>query len=361
MAEEFNVGQLVIPGTYIRVRAEALIAAGGVPTGNIGIVGTAAKGADKGTQTLSEYAPAVELFDPYDALATKKHNLVRALEVLYRNGATTVYARAVAAGADTAAFAAAFAELIKDNVQILVAPELATKDALEMLKPLVENGESQGKDMMAVVGSDAADDAKTADMLKAIAAGPRIIFTAPGIKARDAAAGGKEVSLPGTYAAAAVASLLSTLSPQSSLTNKTLPGVGDLTRRFSYGEAKDLVDGGVLVLEKREGIRVVRGVTTDKGAFKQITTRRIVDFAKAGIRRAGDPFIGRLNNQRVRKALQGAINGFLTGMVQDEALISYALQVTATRDDEIGGRAVVNAILQPTFSIDFIAVTLVLQ
>ncbi len=354
MAEEFNVGQLVIPGTYIRVRAEALMAAGGVSTGNIGIVGTASKGADKGTQTLSDYATAVELFGPSDAFATHKHNLVRALEVLYRNGATTVYARAVAEGAKTADFEAAFAELVKDNVQILVAPELATKDALEVLKPLVENGESQGKDMMAVVGSDAADDAKTADILAAIGAGPRIIFTAPGIQLR-------EVSLPGTYAAAAVAGLLSTLTPQSSPTNKTLPGVGALTRRFSYGEAKDLVDGGVLVLEKREGIRVVRGVTTDKGAFKQITTRRIVDFAKAGIRRAGDPFIGRLNNQRVRKALQGAINGFLTGMVQDEALISYALQVTATRDDEIGGRAVVNAILQPTFSIDFIAVTLVLQ
>ena len=101
----------------------------------------------------------------------------------------------------------------------------------------------------------------------------------------------------------------------------------------------------MLVLEERGGVRVVRGLTTDSGAFRQITTRRITDFAKAGIRQVSSPFIGRLNNQRVRKALKGAINGFLTAMVVDEALISYELAVTATRADEIAGRAIVNAIL----------------
>jgi hypothetical protein len=116
-----------------------------------------------------------------------------------------------------------------------------------------------------------------------------------------------------------------------------------------------------MVLEDRQGIRVVRGLTTDDGAFTQVTTRRITDFAKSGIRRSSNPFIGRLNNQRVRKALQGAIDGFLTTMVVDEQLVTYTLEVTATRQDEIAGRAIVNVVLQPTFSIDFIAVTLVLQ
>ncbi len=48
-------------------------------------------------------------------------------------------------------------------------------------------------------------------------------------------------------------------------------------------------------------------------------------------------------------------------MVQDEALIGYSLQVTASRQDEIAGRAMVTAVLQPTFSIDFVAVTLELR
>jgi hypothetical protein len=108
-------------------------------------------------------------------------------------------------------------------------------------------------------------------------------------------------------------------------------------------------------------VRVVRGLTTDDGGFTQISVRRIVDFAKAGIRKASDPFIGRLNNERVRKALRGAIDGFLTSMLVDEALTAYELSVTATRQDEINGRAVVTVLLQPTFSIDFVTVTLVLQ
>ena len=48
-------------------------------------------------------------------------------------------------------------------------------------------------------------------------------------------------------------------------------------------------------------------------------------------------------------------------MVADEALIAYELSVTATRRDEIAGRAIVNVLMQPTFCIDFIAVTLVLE
>ena len=108
-------------------------------------------------------------------------------------------------------------------------------------------------------------------------------------------------------------------------------------------------------------MRVVRGLTTDPGPFRQITTRRITDFAKAGIRSVSNQFVGRLNNQRVRGALQGALDGFLTTMVQDEQLVTYTVSVTATRQDEIAGRAIVNAVLQPTFSIDFVAVTLVLE
>src|SRR5699024_9694212 len=118
-----------------------------------------------------------------------------------------------------------------------------------------------------------------------------------------------------------------------------------------------LLNAGVCVLEQRQGVRVVRGITTDDGAFRQVTTRRITDFAKAGLRGIGDQFVGKLNNQRVRKALQGAMEGFLTTMVLDEQLTSYTVEVTATRQDEIAGRAMVNCVLQPTFSIDFVAVT----
>jgi hypothetical protein len=221
--------------------------------------------------------------------------------------------------------------------------------------------------LIAVIGSDV--EAKAAVQAQVVP-NDRIILAAPGIVASETVTVTKDgkdsrvsrdVVLKGTYTAAAVAGLLSTLVPQSSPTNKVLPGVARLALRYSYGEMRDLVGAGVLVLEQRRGVRVVRGLTTDDGAFKQITTRRITDFAKGGIRQASNPFIGRLNNTRVRKALRGAIDGFLTTMVQDEALIGYNLDVSASRQDEIAGRAIINVVLQPTFSIDFVAVTLVLQ
>ena len=368
MAEDFSISELIIPGTYIRVRADALIGVGGISTGNIGIVGTASIVPNR-TVILSDYETAKAEFGMYDAFAAADNNLVRGIEILFRNGARTIYARAIPAadGANSAAYSAAFNELLKDDVNIFVVPELTTANALTVLTPIVESAEGNGKDVIAVVGSDAdevgsAADAATILGQKNTVANKRVILTAPGIISLDAAAVPPvNVDLPGNYGAAAVAGLLSTLTPQSSPTNKTLAGVTRLAQRFSYGETRNLVNNNVLVLEERQGVRVVRGITTEGAAFKQITTRRITDFAKAGIRQASNPFIGRLNNQRVRKALQGAIDGFLTTMVQDEALIGYTLQVTATRTDEINGRAIVNAIIQPTFSIDYIAVTLVLE
>ncbi len=362
MAETFSTSEFVVPGTFVRVRAEGLISVGGISSGNIGIVGTASKGIDE-THNLSDYDSAREIFGAYDAYAegAGKLNLTRALEVLFQNGARTIYARAVAAEANQATFATAFGEVVKDNVNILVAPELTTDIAKTVLGGILETAENNSHDLIAVIGADAATVATTVTQAPT---NDRIIFTTPGFHAFDSVANagkGQEIELKGPYSAAAVAGLLSTLTPQSSPTNKVLPGVVKLSQRFAYGETKQLLNGRVLVIEQRRGVRVVRGLTSDDGAFTQITTRRITDFAKAGIRKASNPFIGKLNNQRVRKALQGAIDGFLTTMIQDEALTEYTLEVTASRADEIAGRAIVNVMLKPTFSIDFIAVTLVLQ
>jgi phage tail sheath protein FI len=363
MAETFALGSLVIPGPYVQVRAEGLIGAPAVSTGNIGVVGTAAQGVGT-TRLVSTYAEAQAAFGPYDEFADGDGtlNLTRGLEVLYRNGGGAVFARGLAAGANEAAFTAAFNELVKDDVNILVAPELSTDDAKDVLAPILESAENAGRDLIAVVGSDV--DPESTDALTKIKGqvptNDRLIMVTPGMVAFDQAEG-SDVALPGTYSAVAVAGLLSTLSVQTSATNKELPGVGALAFRYSYAETENLVNGRLLVLEQRGGVRVVRALTTDDGAFRRITTRRIVDFAKAGVRGVSRPFIGKLNNQRVRAALQGAISGFLTSMLVDEALVGFNLSVTATRDDEIAGRAMVNIVLQPVFELEFIPITLILE
>jgi hypothetical protein len=362
---EESFAEQILPGTYIRVQAEALIAPRGVASGNVGIIGTAAlaPGAPTvigTTRVLSSLDDARALYAPSDALSAGNLNLMRGLELLFRNGATTVYAHALAQGANTDAFATAASELLKDPINLLIAPELTTANAETVLLSAANTGETDGRDLIAVVGADATDITALETQVSGFTAHRRMVLCTPGVFAFDAAAG-DNVLLPGNYTAAAVAGLIASLAPQASPTNKVLAGVTQLGAKFSYGTLKTLVQANVLALESRQGVRVVRGLTTEGEAFSQITTRRIVDFAKAGIRQVSSAFIGRLNNERVRKALQGALDGFLTTMVVDEALIGYSLEVKASRQDEIAGRCVVNVAMQPVFSIDFIRVTLSLS
>jgi len=169
------------------------------------------------------------------------------------------------------------------------------------------------------------------------------------------------VTLPGAYAAAAVAGLLASYSPQISLTNKPI-SVDGLEFKFTSPELTQLVQSRVLALEVRQGHRVVKGITTSTNtAWHQITTRRIVDYAKFGVRSAANPYIGLLNNERVRGALQSTIASFLNEMVADEMLVSYDLSVTSTREEERQGIVNVTMVLRPVFSIDFIKVTMFLE
>ena len=101
------MAEQILPGVYISVRDEGLISAGGVISGNIGIVGTASKGPVEQLKILGSLADAREAFGASDAWVGGKSDeltLFRALELIYNNGGRTVYA--VRAASDTAAYAA---------------------------------------------------------------------------------------------------------------------------------------------------------------------------------------------------------------------------------------------------------------
>ena len=222
----------------------------------------------------------------------------------------------------------------------------------------VASSDQNKRERIGVVGSDTGDsiDDVTGHQLNS----DRIIFVAPGINATDRPSG-DTVTLSGGYAAAAVAGMMSGFSPHISLTNKQL-SINSLQHNYTNSELTQLVQNRVLALEKKFGFRVVKGITTSTNtAWHQITTRRIVDFAKFGVRSAANPYIGLLNNERVRSAMRSTINSFLTEMVDAEQLVSYELEVSATRDEEIKGIARVTLVLRPTFSIDFIKVTMFLE
>jgi hypothetical protein len=473
-----SIAEMILPGTYIEVRPEGLIGVGSIATGNIGIVGTAARGARHAVVPLGSFAEAIDAFGPYDpASTTNALTLVRALELAFRGGAHDIYAvriangdptkasrmvkaagdadafrltakdagsygnaitlgvvnegstttpawkltlgyrnvkevytganvgaihaqlagsRLVDAGALTAAssglgfasldppvalgsgtgntvgadqpnvssvdVAAGLAALENQPVNLVLVAGLGSDTVRSVVGDHLERTENEGRERIALLGPPAAgtnnDTSDVTDEADAIV-DDRIVLVAPGVKAVDAAIG-TTVSLPPPYLAALIAGKLSTLAPHVSLTNKTVP-LDDLDVHYSTTVYKRLLQKRVLLVRKKFGFQVVRGITTDNAAFVQLSVRRIVDYAKAGVRSGADPYIGRLNNARVRAALKATLDGFLSQMVLDEMLVSYELDVSATRSEEIQGIARVTMTLRPTFSIDFIRVTMNLQ
>ena len=245
---------------------------------------------------------------------------------------------------------------------VLVAGTDAKSSAGAVLGHL-EGTENDGKERIAVLGASSDDPAKISSDDASVVGSGRVVLVAPGIVADDAARAGERnssVSLPASYAAAVVAGRLSALAPHVSLTNKDV-AVDALTTDYSRAQQKLLLLNRALVLQKNLGIRVLKGISTDTGPFRQISVRRIVDYAKAGVRIGSNPYIGRLNNARVRAALKATLDGFLSGMIVDEMLTAYKLDVLATRQEEINGIARVVMTLQPTFSIDFVKVIMNLE
>jgi hypothetical protein len=475
-----SIGEMILPGTYIEVRAEGLIGVGGISTGNIGVVGTANRGPFNTAMILGSYTEALDTFGAYDRWpgtdTAPALTLTRTLEQIFKGGGSTIYAvrvgnlaadapskartftindgalapadlitltatsagtwaagitatmepagdspaqltliynrakeiypltakasdlvaaindasRIVAAslvGADGAAqaasgaktpkkiangdaggpdgvaatpteLAAGLAVLATQSVNIIVGGGFDAKTAAGTMLAHLEATENDGRERIAIMGASTDDVANLVTNDVAAGSNPRLVLVAPGILADDAARVGerdKQVRLTGPYAAALVAGRLATLAPHNSLTNKDVASDG-LTHYYTRAEQKNLLNNRVLVLQNNLGIRALKGISTDTGAFRQISVRRIVDYAKAGVRIGANPYIGRLNNARVRSALKATLDGFLSGMVLDEMLIGYQLDVSATRAQEINGIALVTMTLQPTFSIDFVKV-----
>ncbi|MEJ8849519.1 phage tail sheath C-terminal domain-containing protein [Variovorax rhizosphaerae] len=345
------------PGTWANAIAAAFTAATSAKpaelTLTLGRLKESFTGADAGA-LFDAIKDGSRLVVPTGLAATSRGTAVAA--VVAASGADLGGPDGVAA--TTTELAAGLAVLATQPVNIVVAGGFDAKTGAGTMLAHLEETENDGRERIAVMGASSDVPATLAADDVSKASNPRFVLVAPGILADDAARAGeanKQVKLPAAYAAALVAGRLATLAPHISLTNKDVAADG-LTREYTRAERKNLLGNRVLVLNKSFGFRVLKGNSTDTGAFKQISVRRIVDYAKAGVRVGSNPYIGRLNNSRVRAALKATLDGFLSGMVLDEMLVGYTLDVSATRAQEINGQAIVTMTLMPTFSIDFIKV-----
>lgn len=109
------ITETILPGTYIEVRAEGLLSVGAVSTGNIALMGIAERGGSD-IESLSSFEEGRALFGgqgDYDPSAGSDNlSLVRALYLLFANGARTVYALRVM---DPASAGAASYEIVADE------------------------------------------------------------------------------------------------------------------------------------------------------------------------------------------------------------------------------------------------------
>ncbi len=270
----------------------------------------------------------------------------------FGTGSNTGGADGADAGKDE--YAAGLEAISNMLVNIVVLAGQDTKSMGSVLVGHLNATQETDHERIGVIG---APGSTISDFLGHTLASDRVIVVAPGIRYPD---DGSE--LPPAYTAAAVAGSISTVLVQTSLTNKSI-NIPGITVSANRGQQVQLIERNVLTIIAKEGFRVLKGVTTQGGGepFAAIPTRRIVDKAKYGVRSAANPYIGRLNNSRVRAALKATLDAFLTGMVDDEALTGYVLDVTATRAQEIAGQVNVVMTLQPTFSIDYIRVVMTLQ
>lgn len=357
------MANIILPATYVTVRDEGLISVGGVSSGNIGIVGTGASGESGRVHIVTSLTEARDYFATPQGGAVGG-NLLKTLEILFANGAGTVYV-VVADDESPEAYRAALELLANEvvNIVLLAGQDATNAEMVDVLKGHLAETERTNRERIGVMGCNGS--VAVSDIVNAkgnlVHDGGRVIYAAPGItlSRRDPATGlTTPEQLSGAYTAAAVAGLIASLPVQVSPTNKTL-NLTSLAVKFNHGQLEKLVEANILTVEQREGLRIVKGITTSTNkAWSQITTRRIVDYAIFGVRAACNPYIGKLNNDRVRGAMKATLDGFLTRMVESEALIGYELSVSATRAQEIAGQAIVSMTIRPTFSIDYVMVTM---
>ncbi|MBN1480116.1 hypothetical protein EH223_19340 [candidate division KSB1 bacterium] len=301
---------------------------------------------------LSQLINQASTLETCEADETYGGNLPKTdVDAYFGTGSNTPGSNGAEAGPDE--YAIGLESLDNKLVNIVV---LAGQDSQSMGSTLLghlNSTEQTDHERMGVLG---APGGTLANFLGHTMADDRVVLVAPPIQYPDGR------TLPTGYTAAAVAGLISSLQVQTSLTNKTL-NVPGLSLDFNRGQQEQLIKRNVLSIIQKNGFRVLKGMTTEgEGApFSAVPTRRIVDYAKYGVRSAANPYLGRLNNVRVRAALKATLDAFLTRMVEDESLTGYELEVSATRAQEIAGEVSVAMTLQPTFSIEYIKVTMILK
>lgn len=168
--------------------------------------------------------------------------------------------------------------------------------------------------------------------------------------------------------AAAYAGLINSLAPQSSTTNKSIPGVVGL-KMLSARQANDLTGMRIVTLYSRtRGLVVAKGMTGAynvssyvRSDYVNLTTVRIVFATVDLIRAVADKYIGEPNNAPQMNALDAEIDQTLLTLKGQGALNAYQFSISSTPDQRVLGQLDINLTLVPAFEIQKINLTVSLS
>lgn len=318
------------PGVYSFYDTSAVISAGrGGKT--VGVAARAARGTPGEVVTITGYTAGTAVFgeDSTPGMST-------ILRLLFAGGASTVTAVRVADSGTTADYESAFAALGKTDLQILVCDsgELAVHQAL---RTAVETASGQRRERIGVVGGSQLTAANLIERAAALNS-ERMVLVGP-----DALDGNGNV-LPGIFAAAALAGLLSSAAdPAAPVNGAALAGLSGLTEDYGDNEVDLLVRGGVTPLESVGGVTSpVRGITTrtttggaPDATWRELTTILIVDDIIPTLRSAlRSRFTRTKNTLRGRGAIRSQVIVELEKKMAAEIIDSYGdVTVSASAED----------------------------
>jgi hypothetical protein len=173
------------------------------------------------------------------------------------------------------------------------------------------------------------------------------------------------VAPPG--AAGLVAGSIGRLPSHHSPTFKPLPLHGTAPSEYRESQLNRLLgpSTNLLVVQERagRGIVVLRGLDT---TGDQISVTRVADKAIRETKAISENFIGRLNSEEARIALQQQIIAVFTQMEREGALVpstdgidpAFIVDVYSTQDDFAKGIVRIDIAVRPVRAIDFIFATI---
>ncbi len=202
--------------------------------------------------------------------------------------------------------------------------------------------------------------------LKGKAAGfnsPYMVVCSPRLKAFDTR--GTLKFFNGTYTAAYIAGLIASFGVGEPITNKDVSGIQGLSTYFKNRQILQLIDNGVLVIEKvGGGLKVVQGVTSwiadDNYNKKEISVRLATNYIAKNCRENLKTFIGRKNSLNMLQIIKGSLIQVLRELENNEIIVGTTaypayrnLTLTAT-----GDVVYVSFECSPVLPINYILVTI---